>query len=68
MVSQKIPDKIGRYKITRELGRGGMGVVYLGHDPFIDRQVAIKITLANPTKDSSILERYQQLFFNEAPC
>ncbi len=66
MVSQKIPDKIGRYKITRELGRGGMGVVYLGHDPFIDRQVAIKITLANPTKDSSILERYQQLFFNEA--
>jgi hypothetical protein len=45
-----------------------MGVVYLGHDPFIDRQVAIKSTLANPTKDSSILERYQQLFFNEAPC
>lgn len=66
MAALKIPDKIGRYRIIRELGRGGMGVVYLGHDPFIDRQVAIKITLANPTKDSSILERYQQLFFNEA--
>ena len=33
---------IGRYEIVKELGRGAMGVVYLGVDPKINRQVAIK--------------------------
>ena len=33
---------LGRYQIDSELGRGAMGVVYLGHDPNIDRKVAIK--------------------------
>jgi len=35
---------IGRYKIIRELGRGASGVVYLGMDPFIKRNVAVKIS------------------------
>jgi len=34
---------IGRYHIIEELGRGGMGVVYHGHDPLLDRPAAIKI-------------------------
>ena len=33
----------GRYTIERELGRGGMATVYLGHDPKHDRPVAIKV-------------------------
>ncbi len=37
-----IPADIGRYRILQEIGRGAMGVVYLGHDPKIDRRVAIK--------------------------
>jgi serine/threonine protein kinase len=37
---------IGKYTIVREIGRGGMGVVYEGFDPALDRPVAIKLLLA----------------------
>ncbi len=36
-------EKIGKYKIKRELGKGAMGVVFEGVDPFIERAVAIKV-------------------------
>ena len=38
----EVPTKLGGYIVERELGRGGMGVVYLGRDPRLDRPVAIK--------------------------
>src|SRR5574341_1150646 len=38
-----IPAKIGRYKIWSELGRGGMATVYHAYDPFVKREVAIKV-------------------------
>ncbi len=66
MASAEIPQKIGRYRVTRELGHGGMGMVYLAQDPFIDRMVAIKTTLGSPTKDPRKFEQFQQIFFNEA--
>jgi eukaryotic-like serine/threonine-protein kinase len=42
-----IPETIGRYRVEAVLGRGAMGVVYKGHDPEIDRPVAIKLVRAD---------------------
>ncbi|HNL93003.1 MAG TPA: serine/threonine-protein kinase, partial [Pseudomonadales bacterium] len=56
---------LGRYQILRELGRGAMGVVYLGFDPKIARQVAIK-TLHYNQFDASELPNIKERFFREA--
>src|SRR3989304_497992 len=37
------PEKIGRYEIKSELGRGGMATVYRGYDPRFEREVAVKV-------------------------
>jgi len=37
------PEKIGRYEIKSELGRGGMATVYKGYDPRFEREVAVKV-------------------------
>ena len=61
----EIPEKVGKYKVLGVAGRGGMGTVYIGHDPFIDRKVAIKVCpVGDPTDSSSRLAR--KMFFNEA--
>lgn len=57
---------LGRYEIERELGKGAMGVVYLGRDPKINRVVAIKaIPLADEFDDED-LEEARVRFFREA--
>ena len=59
-------DRIGRYKIVRELGRGAMGVVYHAIDPNIGRPVAIKtIQLGGPRKPEE-QERLRERLFREA--
>jgi tRNA A-37 threonylcarbamoyl transferase component Bud32 len=56
---------LGRYRIERELGRGAMGVVYLGFDPKISRKVAIK-TLHYNQFDARELVAVKERFFREA--
>jgi eukaryotic-like serine/threonine-protein kinase len=54
-----VPDAIGRYQIVKEIGSGGMGVVYAAHDPQLDRQIAIK-TIAMRNTDQSARERLRR--------
>ena len=56
---------LGRYKIIKELGRGAMGTVYLGKDPSINREVAIK-TISYADVESEQLKEVKNQFFREA--
>lgn len=55
-----LPDKIGDYEVTRELGRGAMGVVYLATHPTLARQVAIKVMASELARDQEFLERFRR--------
>lgn len=59
------PELIGRFRIQSLLGRGAMGVVYRGHDPEIDRPVAIKLVRADLLEGEE-RESYLERFRNEA--
>jgi len=52
------PTKIGRYEIIERVGRGGMGAVYLGRDPVLDREVAIKVMSADFAADEGSRPRF----------
>ncbi len=57
---------LGRYEIEKEIGKGAMGVVYLGRDPKINRVVAIKtIPLSEEFEDEDLSEAKER-FFREA--
>src|SRR5262245_43968311 len=60
-----VPTMLGRYKVLKELGRGAMGVVYLGKDPTIQRFVAIK-TMRLDEIDDDKLKDFKARFFREA--
>jgi eukaryotic-like serine/threonine-protein kinase len=60
------PQKIGKYPVLGEIGRGESAVVYLGEDPFNDRKVAIKMADASGAHDAEAAKRFEHLFLNEA--
>jgi len=54
------PGRIGDYPIEREIGRGGMGIVYLGRDSRLDRPVAIKVLPEAFARDPERLARFER--------
>ena len=56
----KAPTAIGRYTIVERVGRGGMGVLYRGHDPDLERDVAIKVMSADLSGNADAQVRFSR--------
>lgn len=61
-----IPDKIGKYVIINEVGRGSTGRVFLSHDPYYGRDVAIKVYKNEAADEDDKAKVARKMFFNEA--
>jgi CHASE2 domain-containing sensor protein/tRNA A-37 threonylcarbamoyl transferase component Bud32 len=57
---------LGRYQVEKELGKGAMGIVYLGKDPKINRTVAIKTMALAQEFDEDEIDEVKERFFREA--
>ena len=57
---------IGRYEVTGKLGQGSMGVVYQGKDPYINRNVSIKVSRPSADVVGEKADKYRERFFLEA--
>jgi len=62
----EIPSKIGKYPVVREIGHGATSRVFLGRDPFADRDVAIKLVSEAGGADTDLRRRFRKVFLNEA--
>jgi serine/threonine-protein kinase len=65
-IKSSIPGMLGRYRVLKELGRGAMGLVYLGKDPTIQRFVAIKTMRLDHIDSDEKLQDIKSRFFREA--
>ena len=58
MESSLIGTRLGKYEIRSEIGRGGMGTVYQGYDPALDRWVAVKVLAPHLLWQQEFVERF----------
>ena len=61
-----VPEKIGKYVIVNKIGKGSTGMVYLSHDPYYRRDVAIKVYDIEEDADADRASVSRKMFFNEA--
>ena len=61
-----VPEKIGKYVIINKVGKGSTGMVYLSHDPYYRRDVAIKVYNSDESVDADRARVSRKMFFNEA--
>jgi serine/threonine protein kinase len=61
-----VPERIGKYVIVREVGRGSTGTVYLSHDPYYGRDVAIKVYHNDSADDEDKARVARKMFLSEA--
>lgn len=61
-----VPDRIGKYVIVNEVGRGSTGAVYLSHDPYYGRDVAIKVYRSPQTLPDDKARIARKMFLSEA--
>jgi len=61
-----VPSKIGKYVIINKVGKGSTGIVYLSHDPYYRRDVAIKVYNIEEDQDADRARVNRKMFFNEA--
>ena len=55
-----VPDRLGRYELLSEIGRGGMSTVYLARDTQLDREVALKVLRAPVGSDDPLRTRFRR--------
>ena len=60
------PQRLGKYALLSELGRGATAVVYLAEDTFNNRKVAIKLQVKDESAGPEEARRFEKLFLNEA--
>src|SRR5205823_1548023 len=59
-VAPKKLDRLGDYRIIREIGRGGMGIVYEAVQESLGRRVALKVLPGHPMLDSQMSVRFRR--------